>query len=245
MPKTTPRRQVRRLPPEQRVADILAAAKAEFDEKGYADALITDIAARAGVVEGSIYRFFSNKRELLYRVVEQWYDDMLARHATDFPAVQGAWNRLRYIVHQHLLSVKAEPGLAKLMLQEIRLEPGYRDTRFFELNQTYSNRIVDVVREGVASGEFADVVSPSFVRDVIFGCTEHRAWAFLRKEGDFDPGAMTESIMALLRNGLAPQSPAPQAVAPAPDDVVTRLEKVAADLEKVSSALGATRTRKG
>lgn len=240
MPKTTPRRQVRRLPPEQRMADILAAAKAEFDEKGYGDALITDIAARAGVVEGSIYRFFANKRDLLFRVVEQWYEDMLARHATDFPAVQGAWNQLGYIVHQHLLSLKAEPGLARLMLQEIRLEPGYRETRCFRLNQTYSNRVSDVVRAGVASGEFGAVVSPGFVRDLVFGCIEHRVWAFLRKEGDFDPAALTESIMALLRSGLSTAS-APQ---PVPDPVLARLEKVAGDLEKVSAALERTSRRK-
>src|SRR5271170_3945467 len=38
------RRQVNRLPPERRVADILLAARAVFTEKGYGDALISDIA---------------------------------------------------------------------------------------------------------------------------------------------------------------------------------------------------------
>src|SRR5277367_3091171 len=72
------RRQVNRLPPERRVADILLAARAVFTEKGYGDALISDIAERAGVVEGSLYRFFANKRDLLVKTVEHWYEDMLA-----------------------------------------------------------------------------------------------------------------------------------------------------------------------
>lgn len=57
------RKRVNRLPAEQRIADIMIAAQAVFTTKGYESALISDIAERAGVVDGSIYRFFANKRE--------------------------------------------------------------------------------------------------------------------------------------------------------------------------------------
>ena len=72
------RKRASRLPAEQRVADIMEAARAIFITRGYEEALISDIAERAGVVDGSIYRFFTNKRELLVRVVENWYEEMLA-----------------------------------------------------------------------------------------------------------------------------------------------------------------------
>src|SRR3712207_9136560 len=54
MSQRSARRQVNRLPPERRISDIMIAARAVFAEKGYSDALVSDIAERAGVVEGSI-----------------------------------------------------------------------------------------------------------------------------------------------------------------------------------------------
>ena len=57
---TKARRQVNRLPPEKRISDIMLAARQVFTERGYDEALISEIADRAGVVEGSIYRFSAN-----------------------------------------------------------------------------------------------------------------------------------------------------------------------------------------
>ena len=56
MTKTATRKRASRLPREKREADILAAARAVFRLRGYENASISEIAERAGVVEGSIYR---------------------------------------------------------------------------------------------------------------------------------------------------------------------------------------------
>lgn len=235
MPKAVPRRQVRRLPPEKRIADILAAAKAVFDEKGYNDALISDIAVRAGVVEGSIYRFFANKRELLVKVVEHWYVSMLARYEADFPAVQGTWNQIHFLIHQHLMAIKSEPGLARLLLLEIRLEPDYRQSNFFHLNRSYASRIVEVVKRAVATGEFRPNLSPTLVRDLVYGTIEHRSWVFLRREGELDPAAVTEGIIDILRGGLGLNN---QRSEEAPG-MAERLERATAELESVTARLKA------
>ena len=55
-----------RLPREQRMREILQVAAQVFREKGYSEALTAQIAARAGVVEGTIYRYFPGKRELFH-----------------------------------------------------------------------------------------------------------------------------------------------------------------------------------
>src|SRR5476649_457525 len=72
------KKQHSRLPREQRMREIMQVAAQVFREKGYSEALTAQIAARAGVVEGTIYRYFPGKRELLIRVVEQWYERILA-----------------------------------------------------------------------------------------------------------------------------------------------------------------------
>jgi AcrR family transcriptional regulator len=54
---------------EARPGEIVAAAQAEFAEKGFAAARLEDIAARAGVSKGALYLYFANKTELFRAVV--------------------------------------------------------------------------------------------------------------------------------------------------------------------------------
>ena len=53
----------------QRRADVLAAAASVFAEKGYHDAQITEIAARAELSRASFYALFEGKGELLQAVI--------------------------------------------------------------------------------------------------------------------------------------------------------------------------------
>ncbi|HEV8575198.1 MAG TPA: helix-turn-helix domain-containing protein [Dehalococcoidia bacterium] len=52
-------------------ARILDAARAEFEERGFAGTPITGIATRAGVAVPTIYKVFMNKRTLLAQVVDR------------------------------------------------------------------------------------------------------------------------------------------------------------------------------
>ena len=52
-------------------ARILDAARAEFEERGYAGTRITAIATRASVAVPTIYKVFTNKRNLLAHVVDR------------------------------------------------------------------------------------------------------------------------------------------------------------------------------
>lgn len=223
------KRTVNRLPATRRIEDIMKAAREVFAERGYDDASITDIAAKAGVVEGSIYRFFDSKRHLLTKVVEHWYREMLQVDAAQLSGIRGTWNRIRFIIHHHLTSIKHEPALSRLMLQELRLDPDYRTSELFHLNQSYTHRINDVVKEAMEAGEFRTDVSPSFVRDLIFGCIEHRTWAFLRSEGDFDVEDTASKLTDIVCRGLAVDQGSADAGMP---KVVARLESLVERLEK-------------
>ncbi|HXT09195.1 MAG TPA: TetR/AcrR family transcriptional regulator [Roseiarcus sp.] len=228
------RRQVNRLPPERRIEDILSAARDVFTERGYHEALISDIAERAGIVEGSIYRFFANKRDLLVKTVEHWYEDMLVHDEEQFRGITGTANRIRFIVYHHLATIRREPALSRLVFQELRPDPGYRDTRLFQLNQAYTQRIVDVVKAAMTAGEFSADISPSLVRDMIYGAVEHRTWAFLRNEGDFDIEATANGIAELIYRGLATNTSKDPI-----EQSALRLEKAVAKLEaRLDEGLG-------
>lgn len=156
---------------------------------------------------------------------------MLEEDQAQFAAVRGTWNQIRFVVVQHLYSIRREPGLSRLVFQKLRSEPSYRETRVFQLNQSYTHRIVDIVRAAVAAGEFRSDVAPGLVRDLIFGGVEHRTWAFLRNEGDFDPVALADDLTNMVCRALSVPG---EAASDHLDAAANRLEKVAERLERLA-----------
>lgn len=218
-----------RQPREKRQADILAAARAVFREKGYEDTAITEIAARAGLVEGSVYRFFESKRELLIRVVELWYEEVLADYDHQLAGVRGVWNRLRFMVWHHLKSIHENPELVSLFFRHIRVSPDYVHSTVHELNRRYTSHVVEIVQSGVASGELWPDVSTTIVRDLIYGCIEHHTWRYVAGFSDFDPDAAADTITDVVYRCLVNHETRSTTVA--------RLEATIARLEAVVDKL--------
>ncbi|MCV0396722.1 MAG: TetR/AcrR family transcriptional regulator [Rhizobiaceae bacterium] len=231
MAGTGTRRKGLRLSRERRVAEIMAAARAVFREKGYDEALLSEIAERAQVVEGNIYRYFDNKRDLLVKVIEDWYETMLADYDQQLSRIHGTRARLNFMIWRHLKTVHDEPSLCQLMFLHLRTWPDYSSTAVHELNREYTRRTLDIVREGIEAGELRDDVPLRLVRDMIYGCVEHRTWAYLRGEGDFDPDKVADDIVDLVLGGLARHG----ARSEERPDIAERLENAVARLERLSA----------
>ena len=63
-------RVVTRQSQDVRVGDILKAARAIIGQSGYEGVTVAEIAERAGIVEGTVYRYFKSKEELLLKVAD-------------------------------------------------------------------------------------------------------------------------------------------------------------------------------
>lgn len=232
----TRRRTSARLPRVERTAAIMEAARAVFCEHGYANASTAEIARRAGVVEGALYRYFPSKRDLLIKVVEDFYERVFSDYEEQLKGVRGVWNSLRFMIWKHLSVIHANPVMCRLIFNELRATAEYRHTSVFELNRKYTQLTLAIVKSGMASGELRGDVPLQIVRDMIFGCAEHHTWAFLRGEGRFSPDEAADAITDLIYHGLA-ATPASKATAKRPDTTdatIQRLERVTKRLEALA-----------
>jgi len=199
----TPQRQrVARLSREERMRQILAAATDEFRSLGLEGASMSGIAKRAGIVEGSIYRFFNNKAELMTRVIEAWYEDMLETYVRELTGISGTRERLRFMVWRHLKTVHDEPEMCRLMFNHVRSNANYRTTEVYRLNNLYTAHTLEIVREGMAAGEIRADLDLRMVRDLIYGGVEHRAWKYLRGEGKLDPEKVADALVDTVLGGI-------------------------------------------
>lgn len=223
------KRNVVRLSQDRRVSDILLAARELIVEKGYERLTMSEIAEKANIVEGTVYRYFKNKDELLLRVAEQWFEERYSDHI-DINSLSGTYNKLRYLIWHSLGTIKDGPAISRYVLTEIRPKEEYKKSAIFQMNRRYTAEIRSLFRDAIVSGEFSGDVSERLLRDMVFGSIEHSTWRYLRGEGDFDPGEVADEIATVIYRGMSTR--------PAGDDkfsaLVSRLETVTDRLSAVA-----------
>lgn len=219
-----------RLPPERRIAEILAAARAILSERGYENCVINDIAERAGVVEGTIYRYFENKRDLFIKVAESWFEELLGEQE-DVHHGPGTHERLRRTIRRALSTIRQEPALTRFVLMELRPDPDYKKMRLYRLNRAFVSGVMQVLKDAQSRGEIEPALPLPLLRDMIFGTIEHQTWAFLRDEGDFSVDETADSIAIVVFRGMQPES-LPVADIPV-DDIINRLGRIEARLATI------------
>jgi AcrR family transcriptional regulator len=232
MAEPTPMRAAaRRLPRDQRVAIIMETARIVFRERGSEQFLTSEVAERCRISEGTIYKYFPTKRDLLIRVAEAWFEEFLDDQPP-FSNSRPIRDRLYHVIWSNLALIRREKSLTRFVLMELRSDPNYRQLRIYELNRRISAQATAVVEDGVRSGELRRDIPLKLVRDMIFGAIEHQTWAYLRGEGDFSVEESADGITDVVYRGIAAQ-PATGTKKSAGDmeSVLSRLEKVAQALE--------------
>ena len=79
---------------DERPAEIISAAMDEFVEKGFAATKLTDVAKRAGVVKGTLYRYFDTKELLFVAVVQHALTENLSAIEQTAAAFDGELSEL-------------------------------------------------------------------------------------------------------------------------------------------------------
>jgi AcrR family transcriptional regulator len=203
MPKPKFRRRA-----EARPDEILDAALAVFNERGFDAARVDVIADRAGISKGAVYLYFDSKEALLRGLI----DREVAPTAIRFKALAEAGSddpiaALRLIVQTatQLLGDKNVFAVPKLVLSVA--------ARFPEIGEFYRKRVVDEAisafevlhRDGVAKGVFRDIDSETAARAVLgpillFTVRKHILGA---PDKGANPLQRADAHVDLLLNGLA------------------------------------------
>lgn len=185
-------------------AAILAAARTIFSERGFEQASIIEIAKAAGIAEGTIYKHFLNKRDLLFQVMRGFYEDIIADVEAETMRRRGTAERMTYVVRRQLEVFAQDKGLCRLFIREIRTADDYYDSLVHDLNRRYTAIVVKVIKAGIAAGEVRRDVDPRLVRDLIYGSIEHIAWKTVSGGEALRIQSATRALVALLLHGIAP-----------------------------------------
>jgi len=192
----------------------MAAALELFVEKGFAATRLDDVAARAGVSKGTLYLYFDSKDALFKAVVEQGIVPLFAAAQSELGDYGGsAGDLLVEMLTRWQRQVGATPlaGLYKLIIAEAN--------NFPELVQYYHDEVIvrgramlaDVLRRGMASGEFRQLDIDATIDIVIAPLLSLIVWRFSlhRCGAGVEPGLLLKTHFDLLLHGLCAQKRTP------------------------------------
>ncbi|MRG87438.1 TetR/AcrR family transcriptional regulator [Salinibacillus xinjiangensis] len=132
-----------KLTPKQ--AQIIQAAIEIFAEKGYAATSTSEIAKRAGVAEGTIFRHYKTKKDLLISIVSPaitrfvvpFFAEKFVQDVFDQDEIEEIEPLLKNLISNRYQFVKNNVPLLRIMLQEMAFHP--------ELQEQYKRVFVSKV----------------------------------------------------------------------------------------------------
>ncbi len=151
--------------PERTRAAILAAATAEFAEKGYGGARVDAIAERAGANKRMLYHYFGAKEDLYLAVLETAYAGIRAAERELLLADRDPEEGVRELARFTWRYFQEHPEFLSLLNTENLLGGNYlrRSERLSQLHSSLIGELSTLLRRGAEAGVFRDGVDPLHV----------------------------------------------------------------------------------
>ena len=184
---------------QQKLAAIRAAASV-FSEKGFHGSSTSDIAARLGIKQGSLYYYFDSKEEALEEVclygLQQYVENMDDIAAGDEPFEA----RLLAVVSNHLGRYREKNEALKVHNDERLYLPRQRRARLKELGSRYREQLEVIIEHGKQEGAVRDSIDSHFMAQSVIGMCNGLGELIVR-DPDIDVFNLARKTTDLLLHG--------------------------------------------
>lgn len=188
---------------------IIAAAIESFSEKGYAATSTSEIAKKAGVAEGTIFRHYKTKKELLISIVAPLITKLIGPViVNDFHKVldqpfETAEDFLRATIENRREVIKKLLPVIKIMIQEIPFQPELKQQFLDQIAKKVFARILVVIKGYQDKGQLIEMPPASMARlavTSIFGYLFSRYIFF--PDSDWDDELETDRTVHFILHGI-------------------------------------------
>lgn len=139
---------------------VLDEAARLFHDRGYMGTSMDEVAEEVGLTKGSLYHHFPSKAEILKEIYEEAVDFILS-HVDRHPEDATASEVVRLLMKDVLELIRDHPYHVTVYYQEMRWLrewlPEAEADRILKKVEGYVSYVKDVIRRGVANGEFRPV----------------------------------------------------------------------------------------
>lgn len=105
---------------------ILQAALRLFAAKGYEGTTTKDLAGKANVAEGTLFRYFPNKKAILIEVATRGWVDILTDLLTELSEM-GSYKAVAQVMRRRVLRMRENSDLLRVCFIEAQFHPELKD----------------------------------------------------------------------------------------------------------------------
>ena len=188
---------------------ILLAAIEVFANKGYAGASTSEIAKKAGVAEGTIFRHYKTKKELLLSIVVPVMTKLVAPFFIkdvrkvldqDYPSYE---DFLRALIENRIMFVQKYFPIVKIFLQEIPFHDELKDLFQNYVVEHVYERLKEIVTHFQKKGEIIDLPPQSIIRQTVASIAGMLiTHLILVPDSDWKSEQTVEETIQMLLNGI-------------------------------------------
>ncbi len=180
---------------------ILNSAGAIFAEYGFYKATISQIAANAGVADGTLYLYFKNKDDILYQFISFKTDAVFKKMHAAVEKGKNAEDKLRYLIRCHLEEFQNDKNMAIIFRSEVRylrdIEPQIKD-----ISKMYLDLLSDIIEQGQIEGSMRQDLFVGLVKRFILGAVEGVIGTWVSAAGRYDLISMADPLVDLYMTGV-------------------------------------------
>ena len=207
---------------KQRIDTIVESARSIFCSRGFEKGSIEDIANDAGIAEGTIYRYFDNKRGLLDEVLRRHYSILFDDIEQTLPSIEGPRNRLRYLIRRTLIIISEDRNMCGLRTLYARELDDKRPSLSHDQNRRMAVLMANEIKVGMEEGSFRPDTSSRIACYMIGGALELTEYSYIRTGKPIDIDKVTDSIWQMIRGGIESREATTEPLA----KLIERLEHV-------------------
>lgn len=183
---------------------IFDAALKIFSQKGYNGATTSEIAREAGVAEGTIFRYFPTKKDLLFSVVNPIVVDSLKNVIADYRD-RPPREMLEAVLHNRLDIINRNIELVKILVSEAQFQPELREKFLTKVILPAASLMQEYFREQEQKGVLRDVNTEISIRVLVGMVAVFVVWKNVF-EGEeyvrFTDDEVVSAIVDIFLNGM-------------------------------------------
>jgi AcrR family transcriptional regulator len=186
---------------ERRTEEILSAAAKLFAERGYADADTQELADRLEVGKGTLYRYFSSKRELFLAAADLGMRRLSERLDAVLPLDGDPLESMSLGIQAYLEFFEEHPEFVELLILERAQFKDRKKPTYFEHRERNSCRWHEAFRHLMTAGRIREMPAERLLEvlgDLIYGTMFTNY--FTGRTGAH--GVQAEEIVDMVLNGI-------------------------------------------
>lgn len=196
---------------------IFNAALKSFATHGFYRSRVEEIARNAGISVGSIYVYYKDKKDILYRIFERTWTELYKNllfiyDRTDLKAT----DKVDLIIELVFDTFSKNPDLAVIITNEQRKLYADHSKKFTPYYDKFLDLAKKIIQQGTEEGTFYENIHWEVMRYFVIGSFRELLSTWVTHKSNLSLDNMKESVKFLIKYGISKYPPGEKLISETP-----------------------------